>query len=85
MNANEKPRQAGNHDRGENQRYIHLMISEIERQELRQQATKLTEILIDLYQRYLPFFYEPPADDPDFDMESGFKTYEALKRQTYGR
>ena len=74
MTAIEKPRQAGNHDRGDNQKHSHLIISEIERQELRQQAAELAEILIDLYKRYPLFFYEQPADDPDFDMESGFES-----------
>ena len=45
---------------------------------LREDAKKLAEILIQLRRDY-PLFLKYYTNDPDLDMDEGFKTYEKLE------
>ena len=54
-------------------------------QGMKEDAQKLARILIELRKKYPLFLKDVDPNDPDLDMDRGFKTYEELKRQTYGR
>ena len=75
MTAKEKPRQTADQDRGREKEIIKIIKPGSVNQELEQHAAELAAILIDLYRQYPLFFFEPPADDPDIDMESGFASF----------
>jgi hypothetical protein len=48
-------------------------------------ARKLAAILIRLHQDYPMFLKDVTPDDPDLDMDIGFKTYDELERLANGR
>lgn len=51
-------------------------------------ARRIAAVLIELQQLMQDhplFFQDVDPNDPDLDMNVGFKTYEQLKRKTYGR
>ena len=52
---------------------------------MKDDAQKLARIIIELRKKYPLFLKDVDPNDPDLDMDRGFKTYEELKRQTYGR
>jgi hypothetical protein len=74
MTAKENPG-GGQPYRGNKIALLNFSISDPERQEIRRQSAELAAILIDLYKRFPLFFYEPAADDPDLDMERGFRCF----------
>ena len=45
----------------------------------REDAAKVSQILIGLQREFPFFFMDVRPDDPDLDMESGFKTYEKMR------
>ena len=47
-------------------------------------ARKLAAILIRLYQDYPLFLKDVAPDDPDLDIDRGFKTYDELERMANG-
>ena len=47
-------------------------------------AHKLTEILIRLHQDYPLFLKDVAPDDPEFNMDIGFNTYDELERMANG-
>ena len=50
-------------------------------EQLKKDARDLAKILIQLQQDYPLFFTDVADDDPDLDLEAGFKTYEKLMRE----
>ena len=52
---------------------------------MKDDARKLATILIQLYQDYPLFLKDVAPDDPDLDMDRGFKTYDELERLANGR
>ena len=52
---------------------------------MKDDARKLAAILIRLHQDYHLFLKDVTPDDPDLDMDRGFKIYDELERLVNGR
>ena len=52
---------------------------------MKDDARKLASILIQLHQDYPLFLKDVASDDPDLDMDRGFKTYDELERLANGK